>query len=308
MRIVLAVTLSVGVVVLWQAWAGLRVSAQVGDSEGLSIQNGDVNGDGKLNIADAVYIINFRLGDGPAPVAFAQDRALTEEQSEILRHMSIVHLEDGNGGTVKTIRISGVNLQIVNGLGATNGNSEQPDASDPEITSTNGVGNLIVGYQEFRTRDDDSNERVGSHNVIVGRGHNHSSFGGLAVGLDNTISGLYATVSAGARNTASGLHSTVSGGVSNTASGDFSTVSAGGFNTASGQVSAVSGGVRNTAIGEGSSISAGFGNTAMGSNSSVSGGDENMAGGSLSAVSGGAGVIAEGELDWRAGELFQDGE
>ncbi len=308
MRIVLAMTLSIGVLFLWQAWGGLRASAQAGDSDGLSIQNGDVNGDGKLDIGDAVYIINFRLGNGPAPVAFAQESALTEEQSEILRHMSIVHLEDGGAGTVKTIRISGVNLQIVNGLGATNGSYEQPDTSDPEVTRTNGVGNLIVGYQEFRTREDDSNERVGSHNVIVGRGHNHSSFGGLAVGLDNTISGAYATVSAGARNTASGLHSTVSAGVSNTASGEFSTVSAGGFNTALGQVSAVSGGVRNTAFGDASSVSAGVGNTALGANSSVSGGDENTAGGTLSSVSGGAGVMAEGELDWRAGELFQDGE
>ena len=61
MRIVLAMTLSVGVVVLWQALGGLRVSAQVGDPDELSTQNGDVNGDGKLDIGDAVYIINFRL-------------------------------------------------------------------------------------------------------------------------------------------------------------------------------------------------------------------------------------------------------
>jgi len=55
---------------------------------------------------------------------------LTPEQREILSHMSIVFLDDGLGGTVKTIRLTGVNWQIVNGSGTTDG---APD----------GVGNLV---------------------------------------------------------------------------------------------------------------------------------------------------------------------
>ena len=51
---------------------------------------------------------------------------LTPEQSEILSHMEIVYLQDGQGGQAKTIRITGVNVQIVNGLGATNGNPKRP--------------------------------------------------------------------------------------------------------------------------------------------------------------------------------------
>ena len=52
---------------------------------------------------------------------------------------------DGMGGFVRTAQISGINVQIVNGLGATN---EYPDdPNDFFINSvTNGVGNLIVGY------------------------------------------------------------------------------------------------------------------------------------------------------------------
>ena len=71
---------------------------------------------------------------------------LTPEQEEILSHMSIVYLDDGFGNLVnKAIRMDGVNLQIVNGLDATNGFPFDPDSVDPMDTVVNGVGNLIVG-------------------------------------------------------------------------------------------------------------------------------------------------------------------
>jgi hypothetical protein len=63
-------------------------------------------------------------------------RRLTAEQQEILSHLSIVNLPDGRGGAAKTIRLSGVNLQVVNGQDATE--------------TTNALGNLLVGYQELR--------------------------------------------------------------------------------------------------------------------------------------------------------------
>src|SRR5215475_7971694 len=90
------------------------------------------------------------------------------------------------------ITISGANLNIVNGLGATD--------------TVNGLGNLIVGYQEHRLPPA-INTRTGSHNVIVGRQHNYSSFGGLVVAQFNEISGPWASVSAGIGNTASGVNS-----------------------------------------------------------------------------------------------------
>jgi hypothetical protein len=84
--------------------------------------------------------------------------------------------------------ITGANLRIVNGLGTTD--------------TTNGLGNLIVGYNEPRPsiprpdgQSSDPNNRTGSHNVIVGREHNFSSFGGLVVGEFNEISGAFASVS-----------------------------------------------------------------------------------------------------------------
>ena len=67
------------------------------------------------------------------------------------------------------------------------------------------------------------NSKTGSHNLIVGKQHNYSGYGGIVVGLFNTISGGYASPSAGANlNTASGYVASVSGGDNNNAAGEAS--------------------------------------------------------------------------------------
>jgi hypothetical protein len=139
--------------------------------------------------------------------------------------------------------ITGANLQIVNGLGSTDCLEE-----DGELIPNcpNGLGNLIVGYNEPHPGGSE-NIRTGSHNVVVGEAHNFSGLGGLVVGTFNTISGNFNTVSGGEFNTASGTGSSVSGGSNNTASGHLAAVSGGEFNTASGHTATVSGGSQNTA-------------------------------------------------------------
>lgn len=92
--------------------------------------------------------------------------------------------------------ITGANLRLLNGLGSTD--------------TTNGLGNLIVGYHE--PRDSGEDRQTGSHNVVVGKQHQFSSFGGLVVGLQNEIHGAFASVSGGVRNTAAGEHAAISGG------------------------------------------------------------------------------------------------
>ncbi len=104
--------------------------------------NGDTNGDGGINIADAIYLLSWLFEEGPPPVAIAGG-GLTPEQEEILSHMSIEFLDDGQGGMAKTIRFTRVNVQIVNGLGTTNG---LPGDDANPIGITNGVGNLVIGY------------------------------------------------------------------------------------------------------------------------------------------------------------------
>jgi hypothetical protein len=205
----------------------------------------------------------------------------------------------------KELVITGANLHIVNGLRRTD--------------TTNGQGNLIVGYNEPRGFQPDV--RTGSHNVVVGSQHNFSSFGGLVVGIQNEISGQYASVSGGLVNTASGPYASVSGGFSGTANNDFSSVTAGLSNTASGVYASVSGGENNIANGAGASVSGGDNNraagpgaavsggrfnTASGQFASISGGDNNGASGDFSSVSGGTNRNAPGAEDWVAGPLFTD--
>jgi hypothetical protein len=166
--------------------------------------------------------------------------------------------------------ITGANLHLVNGLGQTDCGSEEE--GHPLPGCPNGLGNLIVGYNESRELIGEGPDvRTGSHKVVVGQFHNFSRFGGLVVGLFSTISGDFSTVSRGLRNTASGGSSSVGGGVINRASGFNTVVSGGAFNTASGVASSVSGGSGNTASGLASAVSGGFQRTASGENDWVAG-------------------------------------
>src|SRR5262245_10182081 len=138
----------------------------------------------------------------PLPWSTAQEES-AEYRAARKRLAALEYKLQYVSGGPNEIVITGANLRIVNGLGDTE--------------TTNGLGNLIVGYNEPRGVEIDV--RTGSHNVVVGSQNNFSSFGGLVIGLFNEISGEYASVSAGLLNTASGNFSSVSGGQGNTASG-----------------------------------------------------------------------------------------
>jgi hypothetical protein len=156
--------------------------------------------------------------------------------------------------TAKTTTFSGCNLYLNNGLGATNGEPGNPfDTNAPVV---NGLGNLIIGYNESRAlyAVGEPDVRTGSHNLIVGDGNNYASYGGIVGGRFNATQAPYASVSGGRSNTASGVDSSVSGGLANTASYIVSTISGGDGNTASGLASSVSGGAFNSASGDWSSI------------------------------------------------------
>jgi hypothetical protein len=170
-----------------------------------------------------------------------------------------------------------MNVQVVDGSGTTDG-------------TVNGLGNLIVGYNENAY----AATRTGSHNLVVGPDHEYTSYAGLVGGRANTISGGHASVSGGWGNSASGLYSSISGGYSNIASDQSSSVNGGSGNAATGLYSSVSGGLDNTASGQNSSVSAGSTNTASGLSSSVSGGNLNEATVEGAAVSGGRYNTASG--------------
>ncbi len=237
---------------------------------------------------------------------FAQGPKLTKQQNEILGHMSIVRLDDGQGGLRKTLRISGVNVQLVNGLGSTNGFPSDPTTTDIALTSTNGLGNLIIGYDDLPRNTALPLFRTGSHNLVVGFGHNYSGYGGQVVAYENTIGAAYSVVSGGGANRATAELASVSGGVSNVAAGVDSSVSGGLSNQATGFVASVTGGTQNVASGKFSVVSGGQSNLAGGDSSAVSGGGFGAANGFISTVGGGSSRAAAGSFDWAAGALFQD--
>jgi hypothetical protein len=79
--------------------------------------------------------------------------------------------------------VEGANLQLLNGNGATN--------------TVNGLGNLIIGYNE-EPQNMLPGDRAGSHNLVIGRQHRYTSYAGLVAGFNNSLRGPEATISGGA--------------------------------------------------------------------------------------------------------------
>jgi hypothetical protein len=239
------------------------------------------------------------------PVSDSPELSALESRIEELEGLlaDVSRLIDPNTG-YDTVRFEGVNVQIVNGSGTTDG-------------ETSGTGNLIIGYNELRETPGEPVDcsdrwvcdyRGGSHMLVIGERNNYTSdsHGGMVVGNWNETSAPFASVSGGANNTASGEAASVLGGNANTASGGASSVSGGGWGTASGEYASVSGGSQNRASGVAASASGGNTNTASGVLATVSGGFGNKASGANSSVSGGDHRTAPGDEDWAAGGLFQD--
>jgi hypothetical protein len=199
------------------------------------------------------------------------------------------------------VYLTAANLHVRNGLEATNGYPIDPESTDPAYILTNGLGNLIIGYDEaIGDRWDtatlqcvpwEESDRAGSHNIVLGINNGYPSFAGLVAGQGSYVGGPYAAVSAGQFNLADGVGTSVSGGWMNMASDSYASVSGGRENTASGPYAWVSGG---------------HGNTADGYYASVSGGHHNAASGPSASVSGGYGRAASSNYDWAAGGLWED--
>lgn len=158
--------------------------------------------------------------------------ALEAENAELQALLADVTREQVDGND--TLLLEGMNLQLVNGEG--------------ETDTTNGLGNLIVGYNGPTTVGFDP-DRDGSHSVVIGDGHGWTEHGALIAGTDNEVTGPAGSVVGGSSSTASGDGAAVLGGRQVTASGDNATVVGGQGNTASGDEAAVLGGQGNTAAG-----------------------------------------------------------
>lgn len=192
--------------------------------------------------------------------------------------------------TGDTLVFDGMNLQVVNGTGSTDG-------------PPNGLGNLTIGYNTG------AGLRTGSHYLIVGDDHQYSSFGGIVSGFSNTATGEWSTVLGGRFSLSEGDFAVVLGGQSHGARGqwsvvvggsnndtnhDFATITGGSDHNAAGVNSTISGGNNNETTETYATISGGQNNSADGFGSSVSGGQNNSANGDFSSILGGNGITLTG--------------
>jgi hypothetical protein len=98
-------------------------------------------------------------------------------------------ISSGVGGK-PTVEFSAVNVQIVSGLGSTDGGG-----------SVNGKGNLVVGYAE----NPGSLARTGSNNLIVGADNGWEGFGSIVGGFGNDAIGGFESVFENASTTGAGI-------------------------------------------------------------------------------------------------------
>jgi hypothetical protein len=227
--------------------------------------------------------------------------------NKILPHLKFQ--EEGVGGK-PTIQVTGANVQIINGMGHSD--------------TTNGAGNLVIGYDESCDVEPipepeckppappvNPKLQTGSHNIVVGDIHTYTSWGSIIGGKGGKANGPGAIMGGvGNRATANtedaflvgaanevfnSFAGSVSGGERNRVNRADASVSGGVGNTASGIYSSVTGGERNKALGFEASVSGGVENTARAG--TIVGGDENEVAerGERAAILGGRFNVASGE-------------
>jgi len=162
--------------------------------------------------------------------------------------LNLVSVAERSSFGEDTWNLSGLNIRLDNGTGTTYGES-------------NGLGNLILGYNEDEGghRNEEGSlvageVRVGSHNLVVGSGHSYGSNGGLLGGYNNSLFGQGASILSGQASLATGTWSAILGGLDNRAIATNTCISGGHSNTASGDRASVSGGLLNTSAGIATSI------------------------------------------------------
>lgn len=186
-----------------------------------------------------------------------------------------------NGVIGPHVIFEGVNVHVRSGMGPVTDVIEAYSFNDALGTfgtalHTNGLGNLIIGYDELpcaaKSCPPLPARRQGSHNLVLGFGHQFSDLGALLAGVNGVSGAPSANVLGGWNNQALSVMANVVGGELNQAIGRSSTVVGGFGNAASGSFAAVAGGFGNLATNTGATVSGGHNGQAFGEYSTVSGG------------------------------------
>lgn len=229
---------------------------------------GDVTGDDKVTATDAQKVLKAAVGQDVALVCTDQCAALETRIAALEELLAHVTIEGDN------LVLTGMNFQVVSGSGTTEG-------------TVNGTGNIILGYNETNNSKD---KRTGSHNLVVGRYHSYSNYGGIVAGEDNVLSGKSASVLGGALNAATGDGSVVVAGEGNLTGGRSSAILAGEVNKTSALFCSVSSGGSNLCSGRSSAVSGGSSNTCSGQGSIVVGGSSDTLNSNLAIMAGSLGT------------------
>lgn len=208
---------------------------------------------------------------------------------------------------------NGVNVLVQSGSGFTDGVGIYGE----EGFTVNGNGNVIVGYDE--AFGEPADEKIGSHNIILGRGHTYKGYASLLGGEDNLAEGCGATTLGGFGNKGSDARTVTLGGEMNDSNGRYSVIIGGqrnvttpkgsiilggrdnqaggdvsGTQTFSGKGSAILGGAENSTERPYSAVLAGFGNLANGKRSAITGGSRNVTDTDQASVGGGVQNVSRG--------------
>jgi hypothetical protein len=117
--------------------------------------------------------------------------------------------------------LTGTNLRIVSGTGATNDNGE-----------LTGLGNLVIGYGQPSRQV----ETAGSHNLVVGTQHQYTSHSGILSGTNHTLHSVAGAIIGGRSNQATDApYGVIIGGSNNAVHSNTSTIVGGYENTISGE-------------------------------------------------------------------------
>jgi hypothetical protein len=126
------------------------------------------------------------------PTVIAQDEAAMKGPKGLAQRVAALEQLLKHFSREKNeIFITGANLHLVNGLNSTDCTNPPPSEDEPGSVPIpdcpNGLGNLIVGYNELRADEARCGEdpsdpfcpdiRTGSHNVAVGQENNFSRVG-----------------------------------------------------------------------------------------------------------------------------------
>ena len=226
----------------------------------------------------------------------SQVLALQTELAEVQSHV-VIGLNDYVSviDSTNNVMVSGANFQITNGLGA------EPSSWLGQ-TGTNGLGNLIIGYNE-ETGYAEEYVKTGSHNLVIGVDHSYMGYGNIIGGMRNEVNAQYSACISRESEMTWGNVNILLGGARNIMVGTSRSVLIGGeWNTlgtdstdtrysvlAGGRVNHIQDGYSNSIFGGGGNVT-----TLEGLNRSIFGGMENLQrAGYGSTIVGGRYTVAE---------------